>query len=355
MAIQYTATDFLNKLSQSNYSYTNAYKKKVCESNKDVETLQVDVAGLKKTMKDIGKSKGLSFNSGLDKLTIYYKKNVVESKGLNSKTRLEKHFSNLAKTYNSMNKDAEKISDSEIEKQMDKLEELFEKNEKDLKKIGLKKKDGKYVFDSEVFKKADGKVINRLLEGKDSFVNQADKIMRKIETRLDDLQYSVVERNLMRTTRYDKDEINLAYSFMFAKESMEKLSGISDGFLASEPLSETSKKEIENHFHSIFLLYENANDFDQEDCKKLKELFEDPETEAKLAKVGITVGEGVDGEKVLKYNEPDFDDPDVRNEFVSLFGENSEFTKKVTDCCNNAYHNIVKPEKIGVSIVDVYA
>lgn len=353
MAIQYTATDFLNKLFQNNYSYTNSYRKKVCEPNKDVETLQMDAAGLKKTVKDIGKFKGLVSNTGLDNIKVYYKKTVVESEG--PKTRLEKLFKNLAKTYNSMNKDAEKISDPELKEQMDKLGKLFDKNEKDLKKIGLKKQDGKYVFNSEVFADADGKVLNRLLEGKDSFVKQADKIMRNIETRLEDLQYSVVERNLMKTTKYDKNEITLATSFIMAKESMKELGGISDKILASEPLSEDLKKDIRNNFYAILGLYENASKFDSEDCKNFKALFEDSETQSKLAKVGITVGTGIGGEKTLKYNEPDFDDPDVRNEYISLFRKDSEFVKKITDCCNDGYYNIVKPENIGVSIIDTYA
>lgn len=353
MAIQYTASDFLNKLSQNNYSYTNTYKKKVCEQNKDVETLQVDVTGLKKTMKALGKYKNVSLDSGKNKVKIYYKKTAVESTG--SRTRLEKQFKNLVKTYNAMNKDAEKISDPELEKQMDKLEKLFKENEKDLKKIGVKKKGSKYEFDSEVFADADGKVLDRLLNGKDSFVKQADKIMRNIDMHLEDMQYSIVERNLMKTTKYDKDEMNLATAFVMAKESVEKLGSLSDNVSESEPLSEDQKKDIRNNVYSILSLYEKANRFDSEDCKNLKALFEDPETKSKLEKVGITVENGIDGEKTLKYSEPDFNDSDVRNEYINLFGKGSEFVKKITDCCNDGYHNIVKPENIGVSIVDTYA
>lgn len=353
MAIQYTASDFLIKLSQSNNSYTNVYRKKVRESNENVETLQVDVAGLKKTVKDLGKaSKGMVLNSQLENFKIYYKKTAVENKGSSLKTRLEKQFQNLAKTYNSMKTDAEKVSDAELDKQMEKLEKLFDKNERDLKKIGVKKKDGKYVFDSDTFEDADSKVINRLLEGKDSFISQTEKIMRKIETRLVDIQYSTVQRNLMRTTKYDKDEITIAASFIQAKEATEKLSSIGNHILDTGMLSEEEKKEIQNNFFVLINTYDNANNFDNEDCNKLKDLCKEKKVE--LAKVGITIEEDSDGKKTMKYDKPDFDDPGFQNAYISLFEKDSQFVNDIVNCCNNGFKNTLKPENVGVSIVDVY-
>lgn len=354
MAIQYTATDFLRKLSQSNYSYTNAYRKKVCESNKDVETLQLDVAGLKKTVKDLGKaSKGMVFNSGLDNLKIYYKKTAVETKGLGSKTRLEKHFQKFAKTYNSLKSDAENVSDKELDKQMEKLDKLFEKNEKDLKKIGLKKKNGKYVFDSETFKDADSKVINRVLEGKDSFVRQTEKIMRQIETRLDDIQYTTVQRNLVRTTKYDDDQITLASSFTLAKETTKVL-GMCGELLEIGALPEEYKLEIPEDLSLFVNAYNSANQYENEDCNNLKAFCEGKETE--LAKVGIFFQEDDNGNKIMKYDETtSLDDPNFQNAYIDLFGKDSEFVKNVIDFCSSGFNNTIKPENIGVSIVDIYA
>lgn len=350
MAIQYTAPDFLNKLSQSNNTYTNVYRKKVRESNEQVETLQVDVVGLKKTVKDLGKaSKGMVLNSGLDNLKIYYKKTAVENKGSGSKTRLEKHFQNLAKIYNSMKIDAEKVSDEELDKQMEKLEKLFDKNEKDLKKIGLKKKDGKYVFDSETFKDADNKVINRLLEGKDSFVRQTEKIMRNIETRLEDIQYSTVQRNLMKTTRYGDDEITLASSFTLAKETTEVL-GMCGELLEAGKLPEEFKQEIAEDLKSFTSAYNSVNQYENnEDCNNLKAFCEGKKAE--LAKVGISIKED-DG--IMEYDETmNLNDPNIQKAYINLFGKDSEFVKKVADFCSNGFNNIIKPENIGVSIVDV--
>ncbi|EOS38197.1 hypothetical protein C809_04724 [Lachnospiraceae bacterium MD335] len=352
MAIQYTAIDFLTKLSQSNYTYTNAYRKKVHESNKDVEALQVDVAGLKKTVKDLGKSsKGLTLNSGLENLKIYYKKTAVESKGEASKTRFGKQLQTLVKTFNSLNKNAEKVPDKELEKQLEKLENLFDKNEKDLKKIGLKKKDGKYVFDSEVFEEADNKVINRLMEGKDSFIKQTEKIMRKIETRLEDLQYNIVDRNMMRTTKYDNDEITLASSFALAKETTNIL-GLCGSLMEEGALPEEFKEEVTEDLGLFITAYNNADKYESEDFNTLKTLCEEKETE--LAKVGISFVEDAEGKKTMQYDAKDFDDPDFQNAYVNLFGKDSDFVKNIADCCNKGFNNTLTPEKVGVSIVDVY-
>lgn len=355
MAIQYTATGLLNKLSESNFSYTNAYRKKVHESNRSVEALQVDVAGLKKTMKDLGKcATGLSSMAGLDNLKIYYKKNAVETKGFNSKSRLEKQFKNLTKIYNSMNKDAEEVSDEELGKQMKKLEKLFDENDKDLKKIGLKKKDGKYVFDSEIFADADNKVIKRLSEGRNSFVKQADKIMRNMEARLDDLQYSIVERNMMRTTKYDTDQISLANNFVFEKGNVTMLQAYSKFFEAGG-IPEAYKEECENELKYFTEFACNlANRYDNEDYNKLKALCESKKEE--LVKVGLIFQDDGNGKSEMVYNDAtDFDSPEFQNAYVSLFGENSEFVKKITEHCDKGYLNVIEPEKINVSIVDMQA
>lgn len=353
MAIQYTATDFLNKLSQSNYTYTNAYRKKVYELNKDVETLQVDVTGLKKTAKDLGKSsKGLALNAGLENLKIYYKKKAVESKGQTSKNRLGKQLQTLAKTYNALNMDAEKVQDDELEKQMEKLEKLFDKNEKDLKKIGLKKKNGKYVFDNDVFEDADNKDINRLLDGKDSFIKQTEKIMRKLEMRLDDLQYNIVDRNMMRTTKYNNDEILLASSFTLAKETT-KILGICGELLEAGVLPEEFKGEIKENFGLFAVAYNSASKYEKEENNKLKELCEKNETE--LAKVGISFKIDAEGKKTMQYDEQDLDNLDFQSAYINLFGKDSEFVKGIIDCCSDGINKTLKPENIGVSIVDVYA
>jgi len=331
MAIQYTAVNFLSRLSENNYSYTNTYKKKVRESNADVETLQDDIAELKKTVKDLGRY----------------------TKGVTSQNRLEKKLKKFVKTYNSMDKNAEKVSNDELEKQFEKLEKLFSENEKDLKKIGLKRSDKKLEFDSDVFKDADNKIINKLFEGRNCFIKQADKLMRKIEECADNSQYSMVERNLTKTTRYDENEMSLACFFIDAKENMELL-GLYSGLIEAGGFSEEYKENCEKELkYFTDLACNNAVNYEDENYNNMKALCEDKKEE--LAKIGITFEDGISGENTMKYDETlaDLNQPDVQSAYVSLFGKDSEFIKNLMECCNKGFNAIIKPEKLGVSIVDV--
>lgn len=331
MAIQYTATDFLNKLSANNYSYTNLYKKKVRESNTDVETLQEDIIKIKKTVKNLGKY----------------------SEGVTPKTKLEKQLKSLVETYNSMDKDAGKISNDELAKQMDKFEKLFSENEKNLKKIGLKKSDGKLEFDSEAFEDAEDKYINKLFTGKDSFVKQADKLIRKIEECADNSQYSLVERSFGSTMRYDTEEMQLAHSFVLAKETTRIL-GICGGLMEMGALTEEYEEELKMDL-GIFsdYVYNNANYYENENYDKLQALCEDKKEE--LSKIGLTFNENLDGKNEMMYDDTvDIDSAEFQEAYISLFGNNSEFVNNITDCCSSGFDSVLNTEKIGVSIVDEY-
>lgn len=331
MAIQYTATDFLNKLSANNFSYTNSYKKKVREANTDVETLQEDIIKLKKTVKSLGKY----------------------SEGVTSKTRLEKQLESLVKTYNSMDKDTGKISNDELAKQMDKFDKLFSENEKSLKKVGLKKSDGKLEFDSEVFEDAEDKFISKLFEGKDSFIKQADKLIRRIEECADNAQYSMVERTFGSTIRYGTEEMQLAHSFVLAKETTRILA-ICGGLMEMGALTEEYEEELKTDL-GIFsgYVYNNANYYEDENYDKLQALCEDKKEE--LSKIGLTFNENLDGKNEMMYDDTiDIDSAEFQEAYISLFGNNSEFVNNITDCCSNGFDSVLNTEKIGVSIVDEY-
>lgn len=332
MAIQYTATDFLNKLSANNFSYTNSYKKKVREANADVEMLQDDIAALQKAVRSLGKY----------------------SEGVTPKTRLEKQLQSLVKTYNSMDKSADKVLNDELAKQMDKFEKLFSENEKNLKKIGLKKSDGKLEFDSDVFEDAEDKIINKLFEGKDSFVKQADKLIRKIEECADNSQYSMVERSFSSTTRYDTDDMQLAHFFVLAKETTRIL-GICGGIMEMGALPEEYEEELKMDL-GIFAgyVYNNANNYENESYDRLQTLCEDKEEE--LSKIGLTFYENPDGKNEMMYDDTvDCGSTEFQSAYISLFGQNAEFVNNIIDSCSDGFNEILKPEKLGVSIVDEYA
>lgn len=332
MAIQYTATDFINKLSANNFSYTNSYKKKIREANTDVETLQGDIIKLKKTVKSLGKY----------------------SEGVMSKTRLGKLFQSLVKTYNLIDKDSEKISDDELAKQMDKFEKLFSENEKNLKKIGLKKSDGKLEFDSDVFEDADDKIVNKLFEGKNSFVKQANKLVRKIEEYADDSQFSIVERRISSITRYNTDDMQLAQTFVLAKETTRIL-GICGELMEMGAPVEEYEEELSMDL-GIFAeyVYNNANNNENDSYDKLQAICDDKKEE--LSKIGLTFYENSDGDKEMAYdNALTISDAEFQNAYISLFGTDSEFVNNIMDCCSDGFNDVLKPDRIGVSIVDQYA
>lgn len=332
MAIQYTATDFLDKLSANNFSYTNSYKKKVCKANTDVETLQEDIVKLKKTVKSLGKY----------------------SKGVTSKTRLEELFQSLVKTYNSMDKDAEKISDDELVRQVDKFEKLFSENEKNLKKIGLKKSDGKLEFDRDVFADAEDKVINKIFEGKDSFVKQANKLVRKIEECADASQYSMVERRISSITRYNTDDMQLAQAFVLAKETTRILSICGELMEMGAPAEEYEEELLMDLDIFAEYVYNNANNNEIESYDKLQAICDDKKEE--LSKIGLTFYENSVGDNEMAYdNAVTISNAEFQNAYISLFGTNSEFVNNIMDCCSDGFNDVLKPDRLGVSIVDQYA
>lgn len=335
MAIQYTTRDFYLKMVNTrpqhnfNYAYDYSYKKKVSESDTDMEALQEDITKLKKTVKSLGKY----------------------SESGTTKTRLKSQLESLVKTYNTYNKKAGKISDDETKEQIEKLEELFSENEKALKKIGLKKSDKKLELDSDTFDDADQKWINKLFVGRNSFVNQASKIVRKLEDCADKAQYSVKERNFSGTMRYSDDDINLVKFFIGTTNNANILSNLGVGMESgkyNEDIVDTVKENLKT-FAEWSDNYDSEG-YDSEYYNKVKAFCIDNQSE--LSKIGITV-EDTDGKITMKYDNDitNFD----REAFINLFGKNAEFINSIKECYINGYAQTIKAEKIGVSIVDTYA
>lgn len=326
MAIQYTARDFYLKMFNTlpqhnfNYAYDYSYKKKVSESDTDMEALQEDITKLKKTVKSLGKY----------------------SESGTTKARLKSQLESLVKTYNTYNKKAGKISDDETKEQIEKLEELFSDNEKALKKIGLKKSDKKLELDSDTFDDADQKWINKLFVGRNSFVKQASKIVRKLEDCADKAQYSVKEHNFSGTMRYSDDDINLVQFFLQTSNNANILHNLGEGMENGNDNEDIVKDNL-NSFA------ECSDYYDNEYYDKVKALCVDNQSE--LSKIGITM-ENTDGKITMKYDDDmtNFD----RQAFINLFGKNAEFINSIKECYINGYAQTIKAEKIGVSIVDKY-
>ena len=331
MAVQYTPIGIIQKISQNNNTYTNSYKKKVREADADIEALQEDAEAFRKSVRALKRY----------------------SPGVTTKTRLEKQLKELAKSYNSMKKSAAGVTNEDVKKQLSELEDLFSENEKELKKIGLKKTDGKYEFDSDIFEEAEDKIIDSLLTGKDSFIRQADKIMSRVEAGADDAEYHYVERNISRTTRYEQEDMEVVALLTLAGEvtSVMKAYG---GKIQAGTLEDADKENIEQDL--IYLgqaMYITDKNEESENLEKLNQLCRDNEN--KLAQIGLKF----DSEyKKLTYDEnTDMSSDAFKSAFYELF-EKSEvsgepaFWEKLSKYSRNVFNGIIKPETIGISIID---
>ncbi|MCD8042162.1 MAG: hypothetical protein LUH10_03785 [Tannerellaceae bacterium] len=329
MSIQYTATDFLNTLSGNGYSYTKSYKKKVLESDTNVETLQEDVAELKKTIKNLKR---------------YSEDDTPE-------TKLEKQLSSLVESYNSTLIDADDVSNDELEKQLDKLKTLVSDNEKLLKKVGITISDDGLTFDSETFEDADNKTINKLFDGKESFVNQADKLMRKIEKYTDKAQYSVVEHSFGSTVQYGTDDIMLAASFMNAKEVVRLLGTLGE-LMENGTLSDEYEGEVDDYLSRLASLYNSSSTGEYENFSELQSLY-DNNKEA-LSTIGYTFSEESDGILMTYGGSASFDSTEFVDAYLSLFGSDSEFINSIMEYCDDGFNSVLKTASLDISIVDEY-
>ena len=326
MAIQYTPNELINKISNNDFAYTYSYKKRVREADTDVEVLQKDIEDFRKNVRSL--------------------KNY--SSGVTTKSKLEKQLNKLVKSYNSMKKTAGNVTDDEVKEQMTKLENLFTDNEKNLKKIGIKKaSDGKLSFDEEVFKDVEDKDIDKLFLGKDSFIDMANKIMRKVEKSADEAQYDMVERRISRTTRYDQQDIVVADKFILADAVVSTLAAYNEK-VQSNALDSTDQGNLELDFNILAAIYNIDPDNKSGQKANIQQLYID--NKDNLAYVGLSFDAD---ETSMSYDKDvDMSAEKFRSAYQKLFESGSDFGKGIEEYSKNAFISIINPEKLGVSIID---
>ena len=326
MTVQYEPINLINQISQNNYSYKYSYTKKVTEADANVEKLQ---------------DKAESFKKSVKKLKHY------TSKGI-SRDLLETQVEDLVKSYNNMKTSSAKVTDEDVQKQITKLENLFSDNEKELKKIGVEKVNGKYSFDSKTFTKAADKTIDALLIGHDSFIARADKIMRKVDETASDAQYNVNEYKLNKTLEYEEADMALAANMTLAGYTTSVMSIVQSSNLSDSTIQDLTKNLLAYFAQSV---YHADNTNENENIDKLNQLCLDHRD--KLAKLGLTFDSE---QKHMEFNDNvDMTTPDFQNTYNELFGKNAAFGNAVSVYCKNIFNDIVQPDKIGVSIIDAQA
>ncbi len=327
MTVQYKPLDLINQIRQNNFSYSHSTIKKVTEANADIEKLQDKAEAFKKSVK---------------KLKRY-------SAGGISRDLLESQVEDLVKSYNTMKSSTDDVTDKDVLKQITKLEKLFSDNERNLKKIGIEKENGKYTFDSKTFAEATDKTINALFEGHDSFIAQADKIMRKVDETASDAQYNTHEYKISQTQKYEESDMLMA-SYMTlagqttsAIQSCDKL--IQSGQLTDNDVQNSVKTLLKYFAQSV---YRTDSTPENENRDRLNQLCLDQKD--KLADLGLTFD---NDQKEMKFNDTlDITTTSFQNAYNDLFGQNAAFGNAVSNYCKEIFNDIILPDKIGVSIID---
>ncbi len=328
MAVELTQTELLNKISQNDFSYRNIYLKNMVEVDEDVEKLQDNIDKFKKSAKWLKKY----------------------SAGASSPTRLAKEIKSLIKSYNDMNGNAGSITDKDIQKQMSKLSKLFSENDKNLKKVGIEKVNGKYVIDNKKYSKADDDAFAALFEGHDSFINKADKILSEAQDSAEEIHYNKVERKIANVTNYDRNAVSLATFMTLAQQTEVALSHFNSS-VQSGNLSAEDEKDIKTDLmYFAISAYKSYNGKEESgNLIKLNKLCR--ENEEKLNKIGITFDDAYS--KMSFAPDTDLTTEEFKQAYNDLFGENAEFGKKVSEYAKNVFQSLIKPDKIGVSIIDI--
>lgn len=244
------------------------------------------------------------------------------------------------------------VTDKDVQKQISKLEKLFSENEKSLKKIGVEKVNGKYVLDSKTFADAADKTINALFEGHDSFIYKIDKIMRKVDETASDAQYSVNEFKVNQTHKYEEKDMTLAALMTLAGQTTSALKSCNDlvqsGQLSDNKVQDSVKTLLTYFAQSV---YRTDSADSSENTDRLNKLCLDQKDQ--LARVGMTFDS--QQKKMSFHSNTDMTTSDFQDAYNELFGRNAPFGNAVSEYSKTIFNDIIKPDQIGVSIIDTQA
>lgn len=326
MNIQYKPFDLIDTIRDNNLSYTHSFTKKVTTADANVEKLQ---------------DKAESFRKSVKKLKRY-------SPGGISREMLTDQAEDLVKSYNAMKNSSDLVTDKDVQKQLSKLDKLFSDNERTLRKAGIEKLNGKYTFDRAAFAEASEKTINTLFTGHDSLVGKADKILRNVEETTDDIQYVTSEYNVISTLKYEEKDMLTAEYSTIAGQATSTLKLIPSGALSDSSMRDSVRDLLQLFSKSA---YRTNSAGKNENIDKLNQLCLDQKD--RLAKLGLTFDSG---QKNMIFDaNVDMTTADFQNTYNELFGKNAAFGNTVIQYSKNVFNDIIKPDQIGVSIIDAQA
>jgi hypothetical protein len=319
------AYDLVNKVQNNDNRYTRYYTKLLRVADDDVGEFQEKFEDFRKIVR---------------RLNNYSSNDTTDDK-------LKDYLSDFADTYNSMKEKREDITDSSLKKQLDKLDTLIDDNEKSLKKLGLKKNDdGELEFDEDTFDDdADQKTINKLFTGTDSFIDQARKLMRKIDYSANDAHIVSTVQNLSDTVTYSEEDLLKAKQYILMYQSNSTLNWLynnsKDNYISNSSVA-ASIDEV------LTILISNLDVSNKNDS--YERLF-DGNVVDNLKNIGITYNSN---DKSVKYDDiPSTIQEDTYNySYDKLFNNNEDsFYSKLSKYCLDEYGTVMKLDDIKVSAI----
>ena len=327
MNISYSATALYNKISSNGNSYISSYRKNVREANVNVQGLQEDIEGFRKSVRKL---------KNFDSDTV-------------TRSKLEKYLEDFAKSYNELKDSGEKITDKKLSKTLSKLEDFMEENKKSLKKLGLKESDGEWSFDSELLEETKDSDINKLFEGSDALFKQLDKLMRKVEKKADEEEYQMVLRNFHTVTKYSADDMEQGKAARFMILTVDNVQARN-----SVVKNYDSTSDISEVMQGLDTFCADYNDIVSNPTEVVKEYVDKIVNETKaceehLNNIGITIQDGH-----LKRTDGAVVDEAYKNSYAALFGDNATYGTLIKMYAKNIFDKTFKTENLGIKI-DTYA
>lgn len=322
-SISYSASDFLNKITNSGNAYISNYSKRVREADTNVQNLQEQLITFRKNIRNLRNYDSDSYN----------------------RDQIERQITSFVKSYNDLKSASDKADNSNIKKQMNKLEETLSDHEKSLKKLGIKVSDKKLKFDTDTFDdvsdKDAKKIFQTLFEGSDSFISKVYKIGRDLEKSANTEEYQMNLRSFHTTTRYSNAEIDVATMANEIKNTSlpkcQSVLGRTDDDAKSIRI-DSLKEYIDNYNKMI------AQDVDCSAFSAIKELQESKKDE--LAALGITI----EDDNSLTIDESVEQDSTFCNTYDSLFATDSTYVSQMKQLCDKTINTVLKADKLGITL-----
>lgn len=325
-------SDFLTNVQSNQNTYTTSYKKKVREANTEVQDFQESLTDFRKKVRN---------------LKDYDSDNVI-------KDHVKKQLEEMVSSYNSLLKSASSLEESgkntrKLSKSMEKLEQLFGDNASTLRKLGIRKDKNVWKMNTDTFEDLEKNEVNKLCKklfvGKNSFIDQVDKTIRKAKQYAQDSEYTTNIRQFHTLTKYDANEIGTAQGLSSMKSNLDAAASYVKNLDKMTDADSVAciKSYVSTYQHVISM----SSTLESNYITAIKNFNKCDDVREQLSKIGISVDEN--GELTADNTETITKDDTFCNTLCTLFAEGATYANTMQTLCNNAIDEILKADKLGLS------